>query len=80
MIAIFVGILLIAFTVLACLPQCLNWSADIISFLKGATPVATAFIGLIVIFIGVADTKDKKEAKKEELARQAEEAAQKKAN
>ena len=80
MVAILSGIILIAFTVVACLPQCLGWGADIISFLKGASPVASAFIGLIAIFIGIADTKDKKEAKKEELARQAEELAAKKSN
>lgn len=80
MFAILSGIILIAFTVIACLPQCLNWGADIISFLKGATPVLTAFVGLIAIFIGFADAKDKKEAKKEELARQAEEASAKKGN
>ena len=80
MIAIIAGILLIGFTVIACLPQCLNWSQDIISFLKGAAPVAAAFVGLIAFFIGFADMKDKKEAKKEELARQAEELAEKKAD
>lgn len=78
MVAIFAGIILIAFTVIACLPQCLGWGEQIINVLKGATPVATAFIGLIAIFIGLADTKDKREAKKEEIARQAEEAAAKK--
>ncbi|MCR5724929.1 MAG: hypothetical protein K6G80_07585 [Treponema sp.] len=80
MFAIISGILLIGFTVVACLPSCLNWGTDIISFLKGAAPVASAFIGLIAFFIGYADIKDKKEAKKEELARQAEEQASKKAD
>lgn len=73
MLAIIVGLLLIAFTVAACLPNGLNWSADIIMVLKGASPVLAAFIGLIAVFIGVADIKDKKEAKKEEDAKQAEE-------
>lgn len=80
MIAIIAGVLLIGFTIVACLPSCLNWSGDIISFLKGAAPMASAFIGLIAFFIGFADMKDKKEAKKEELARQAEELAAKKAD
>ena len=73
MTAILLGLILIAFTVVACLPNCLNWGADIIMALKGVTPVAAAFIGLIAVFIGVADIKDKKEAKKEEAAKQAEE-------
>ena len=72
MAAILIGLIVIAFTVVACLPTCLNWGADIIAFLKGAAPVLAAFIGLIAVFIGYADFKDKKEAKKEE-ARQAEE-------
>ncbi len=77
MVAIIFGLLLIAFTVVACLPNYLNWSADIISFLKGCAPVLAAFVGLIALFIGYADIKDKKEAKKEEKARLAEEAAKK---
>ncbi len=67
MIAIIVGIIFIAFTVFACLPCFpLNWGAEVISFLKGSLPVLSAFIGLICLFIGAADIKDKKEAKLEE--------------
>ena len=73
MFAIIIGLALIAFTVAACLPNCLNWGADIIVTLKGAAPVLAAFAGLIAVFIGFADIKDKKEAKKEEAAKEAEE-------
>lgn len=66
MVAIIVGLVLIAFTVFASLPCGLAWGGEIISFLKGASPVLAAFIGLISVFIGIADLKDKKEAKKEE--------------
>lgn len=73
MISIIVGIIFIAFTVFAVLPVCpLNWGADVIAFLKGCTPVLAAFVGLICLFIGAADIKDKKEAKKEEAAAKAE--------
>lgn len=68
MLAMIIGILLIAFTVFACLPGFLGWGAEVVAFLKGAAPVLSAFIGLISIFIGIADIKDKKEAKKEEEA------------
>ena len=68
MLAMIIGILLIAFTVFAALPGFIGWGAEIISFLKGAAPVLSAFIGIIAIFIGIADIKDKKEAKKEEEA------------
>lgn len=68
MVAIIVGLILIAFTVFAALPGGLAWGADIIAFLKGCAPVLAAFIGLIAVFIGIADLKDKKEARIEEEA------------
>lgn len=67
MVAIIVGILFIAFTVVAVIPTGpLNWGPDVINFLKGGAPVLAGFIGLIAVFIGVADVKDRMEAKKEE--------------
>ena len=70
---------MIAFCVFACLPagMGLAWSAEVIAFLKGASPVFAAFIGLIAVLIGLADIKDKKEAKKEELAAEKAEKQQK---
>lgn len=66
MISIIIGVVFIAFTVFAVLPCCpLQWGTDVINFLKGFAPVLAAFIGLVAIFIGVADIKDKKEAEKE---------------
>lgn len=64
MVSLLIGIVLIGFCVFSCLG--LNWTSDIISFLKGFTPCFAAFCGLISVFIGFADIKDKKEAKKEE--------------
>lgn len=68
MVALIVGILLIAFCVFACLPSGIGlaWGKDILLFLRGCAPVLAAFVGLISVFIGFADIKDKKEAKKEE--------------
>jgi hypothetical protein len=79
MVALIVGILLIAFTVFAALPPeavgfGLGWGADILLFLRGCLPILAAFIGLVAIFIGIADLKDKKEALKEEAAAKANEA------
>jgi phosphotransferase system glucose/maltose/N-acetylglucosamine-specific IIC component len=48
----------------------------VIEFLKGGVPIIAVFIGLIAFFVGVADIKDKQEAKKEE----AEEKNEKKAD
>lgn len=73
MVALIVGVLLIAFTAFAAFPAGLGWGPQIVLFLKGCVPVLTAFIGLIAVFIGIADIKDKKEAKKEEAAAKAQE-------
>lgn len=75
MIALIVGIVAIAFAAFACLPGPLGWWDDVLAFLRGSIPVFAAFIGLIAVFIGIADIKDRIEAKKEE----AEEAANEKA-
>lgn len=71
MVALIVGIILIAFTVFAALsPDVvgfgLGWGKDIMLFLRGCLPILAAFVGLIAVFIGIADLKDKKEAKKED--------------
>ena len=73
MVALIVGIVLVAFTVFAALPPeavgfGLGWGSEIVLFLKGCLPILAAFIGLVAIFIGIADLKDKREAKKEEAA------------
>ncbi len=67
MVALLVGILLIAFAVYSVLPfpWALNWWRDVIEFLKGGLPIMAVFIGLISVFVGVADIKDKMEEKKE---------------
>ena len=76
MVALIVGIVLVAFTVFAALPPesvgfGLGWGSEIVLFLKGCLPILAGFIGIIAIFIGIADLKDKREAKKEEAAAKA---------
>jgi cell shape-determining protein MreC len=68
MIALTIGIVLILFAVYAVLPVnwSLQWWSDVLQFLKGGVPILAVFIGLIAFFVGVADIKDKMEAKKEE--------------
>jgi hypothetical protein len=66
--ALVFGILLLAAAVLAVLPIGLDWREDVLSFLRGALPVLALFIGLVSVFIGIADIKDRAEAKKEEAA------------
>lgn len=76
MVALITGVVLILFTVFAALPPellgfGLGWGGDILLFLRGGAPIIAAFVGLIAIFIGIADLKDKAEAKKEEAAAKA---------
>jgi len=78
MVALIVGIICIAFAVFSCLPGPLGWWQDVLAFLRGSVPVIAAFIGLIAVFIGIADFKDRIEAKKEEAEEAAGEKAEKK--
>jgi len=69
--AIIIGLLIVAAAVFAVLPPealgfGLGWGKDVLAFLKGALPVIAVLIGLIAVFIGIADIKDRAEAKKEE--------------
>lgn len=78
MLALIVGIVLIAFCVFACLPGGLGWGCDVVNFLKGFAPLLAAFAGLMSVLIGFADIKDKKEARREEAeAKEAEESSKK---
>ena len=76
MIALAIGIILVLFAVYSVLPVSwgLQWWADVIQFLKGGVPILAVFIGLIAFFVGVADIKDKVEARKEEAEDKAAEA------
>jgi hypothetical protein len=65
--ALILGIVIIAAAVFAALPAGLNWWEHVLVFLRGALPVIAVFIGLIAVFIGIADLKDRAEAKKEEV-------------
>ena len=78
MIALIIGLLLMLFGVYAILPvdsaYFLNWTNEVLTFLRGGAPILALFIGLISFFIGIADIKDKIEAKKEEKEEAKEEA------
>lgn len=66
MVALIVGFLFIAFTVFAGLPQGLGWYNEMLVVLKGGGPILLALIGLISIFVGIADIRDRQEEKREE--------------
>jgi hypothetical protein len=66
--ALLLGLVFLLAAALAVIPAGLGWWADVLIFLRGAAPVIAIFIGLIAIFIGIADIKDRAEAKKEKSA------------
>lgn len=74
MMALIVGIVFIAFAVYSVLPVSwsLQWWDYVVNFLKGGVPIVALFVGLIAVFIGIADIKDRIEAKKEEAEEEAE--------
>jgi len=69
--AVILGLIIIAAAVFAILPKevlgfGLGWGADVLAFLRGGGPVIAILIGCLAVFIGIADMKDRAEAKKEE--------------
>ena len=69
--AIIFGILIIAAAAFTILPSDiagfgLGWRDDVLTFLRGGLPVIAILVGIIAVFIGVADVKDRAEARKEE--------------
>lgn len=76
MVALIVGIVLILFAVFSVLTfngWGLGWWDEVIYVLKGLVPLVAVFIGLIAALIGVADIRDRIEAKKEEEKEELEE-------
>ena len=73
MVALIVGLVFVLFAVYSVLPVewSLQWGPYVLDFLKGGVPIIAIFIGLIAILIGIADIKDKIEARKEEAEEQA---------
>lgn len=68
MVALIVGIVFVLFSVFSVLPFGLNWGPYVLDVLKGAAPIIALLIGVVAVFIGIADMKDQAEAKKEEAA------------
>ncbi|MDR3247535.1 MAG: hypothetical protein LBT39_02010 [Treponema sp.] len=64
--SLLLGLIFFAAAVLAIIPAGLGWGGDVLVFLRGALPVIACLVGLIAVFIGIADLKDRASAKKEE--------------
>jgi NADH:ubiquinone oxidoreductase subunit 3 (subunit A) len=63
-----IGLILVVFAVYSLLPVPWSpgWSDETLEFLKGGIPIVAVLIGLVSFFVGIADIKDKIEAKREE--------------
>ena len=64
--ALILGLIVIAASIVACIPAGLGWWDEVLVFLRGCLPVLAAFIGLIALFIGIVDIKDRIAGKKAE--------------
>ena len=68
MAALLTGFVLILAAVWTMLPGSafgLGWAQDVLVFLKGGAPIIAILVGILAVFIGIADLKDKKQAAQE---------------
>ena len=70
--ALIIGLIIIAAAVFACIPGGLGWWDEVLVFLRGSLPVLAAFIGLIALFVGITDIKDRISAGKEQSGKSGE--------
>jgi len=73
--SLIIGIVVLAAAVFVALPPetagfGLGWWKDVLAFLRGGLPVFAALVGIIAVFIGIADMKDRAEAKKEQVEKE----------
>ena len=57
--ALILGFVVIVVAILVILPAGLGWANDVAAFLRGSLPVIAVLTGLILIFTGIADLKDR---------------------
>ena len=57
--ALILGFVVLAVAVLTVLPAGLGWGEDVLAFLRGALPVIALLIGIVLVFAGIADIKDR---------------------
>ncbi len=63
--SLIIGIIFLAVAVFLMMPAGLAWWPNVVQFLQGFLPVCAVIIGLVVVFVGCADIKDRAAAKKE---------------
>ncbi|MCL2478133.1 MAG: hypothetical protein FWF22_01430 [Treponema sp.] len=57
--SLIIGLIVIAAAIIACIPDGLGWWDEVLVFLRGCLPVLAVFIGLIAVFVGIVDIKDR---------------------
>ena len=62
--ALILGFVVIFVAVLTILPSGLGWVEDVLAFLRGVLPVLALLIGIVLVFVGIGDIKDRLDAKK----------------
>ena len=67
--ALILGFTVILAAAITILPAGLGWGEDVLAFLRGSLPVVAGFIGLVLIFTGITDIKDRADAKKRSAKR-----------
>jgi type IV secretory pathway VirB2 component (pilin) len=68
--SLIIGLLIIAAAAFMIVPTetagfGLGWKTNVVDFLKGGVPVFAIVVGIIAVLIGIADMKDRAEAKKD---------------
>jgi len=66
MAALLIGLGALLITLFLVFPFGLSWWQDVLLFVRGAVPVVLFFVGIVSCFIGIADLKDRRDAKREE--------------
>jgi hypothetical protein len=59
------GLIVLAAALAAIAPQGLNWAPDVIRFLRGSVPVLAILAAIALLFVGITDIRDPRNAKKE---------------
>ena len=57
--ALILGFIFILVAALAILPVGLGWGVDVLAFLRGVFPVIAIFVGLVMVFVGISDIKER---------------------
>ena len=63
--ALILGFAVCLVAILAVLPVGLGWWEDVLAFLRGSLPIIAVLIGLILVFVGISDMKDRADEKKD---------------